>query len=121
MRKTILLVDDASLIRSVTSKAAIEAGYNVVLAEDGSDGLRKIKEHKIDIVFSDVNMPNMGGLEMVEHIKRDPAYKFLPIVMLTTETKDELKAKGKELGVKAWLVKPFNKDKFLIALEKLLG
>ena len=121
MAKTILLVDDASLIRSVSSKAAIEAGYNVVLAEDGSDGLEKIRQHKIDMVFSDVNMPNMGGLEMVAEIKKDPAYQFLPIVMLTTETKDELKSKGKALGVKAWLVKPFNKAKFLIALEKLLG
>lgn len=121
MAKTILLVDDASLIRSVSSKAAIEAGYNVILAEDGSEGLQKIKEHHVDMVFSDVNMPNMGGLEMVAEIKKDPAYKFLPIVMLTTETKDDLKSRGKELGVKAWLVKPFNKEKFLIALDKLLG
>lgn len=121
MSKTILLVDDASLIRSVSSKAAMEAGYNVVLAADGSEGLERIKENDVDIVFSDVNMPNMGGLEMVAEIKKDPKYKFLPIVMLTTESKPELKAQGKALGVKAWLVKPFNKDKFLIALEKLLG
>jgi two-component system chemotaxis response regulator CheY len=121
MTKTILIVDDASLIRSVASKAAIEAGYDVVLAEDGQDGLIKLKENKIDIIFSDVNMPNMGGLEMVTEIKKDISNKFIPVVMLTTESKPELKQKGKALGVKAWLVKPFNKAKFLIALEKLLG
>ena len=116
----ILIVDDASLIRSVASKAAEEAGHTVVLAEDGKDGLEKLESFNVDLVFSDVNMPQMGGLEMVEIIKQDPKYKFLPIVMLTTESKPELKAKGKELGVKAWLVKPFNKAKFLLALEKLL-
>ncbi|MEA3352836.1 MAG: response regulator [Campylobacterota bacterium] len=116
----ILIVDDASLIRSVASRAAEEAGHTVVLAEDGQDGLEKLAGCEVDLVFSDVNMPQMGGLEMVENIKKDPKYKFLPIVMLTTESKPELKAKGKALGVKAWLVKPFNKDKFLLALEKLL-
>jgi len=121
MAKTVLIVDDASLIRSVASKAAESAGYNVITASDGTEGLEKLKENQIDLVFSDVNMPQMGGLEMVEHIKADPANKFLPIVMLTTESSQELKDKGKALGVKAWLVKPFNKDKFLLALEKLLG
>lgn len=121
MAKTVLIVDDASLIRSVASKAAESAGYNVITASDGTEGLEKLKGNQVDLVFSDVNMPQMGGLEMVEHIKADPANKFLPIVMLTTESSQELKDKGKALGVKAWLVKPFNKDKFLLALEKLLG
>lgn len=121
MAKTVLIVDDASLIRSVASKAAESVGYNVITASDGTEGLERLKENQIDLVFSDVNMPQMGGLEMVEHIKADPANKFLPIVMLTTESSQELKDKGKALGVKAWLVKPFNKDKFLLALEKLLG
>lgn len=121
MAKTVLIVDDASLIRSVASKAAEGAGYNVVTAADGTEGLEKLKANQIDLVFSDVNMPQMGGLEMVEHIKADPANKFLPIVMLTTESGQELKDRGKELGVKAWLVKPFSKEKFLLALEKLLG
>lgn len=117
----IMIVDDASLIRSVASKAAEEAGHTVILAEDGKDGLDKLASFKVDLVFSDVNMPQMGGLEMVENIKKDSQYKFLPIVMLTTESKPELKEKGKSLGVKAWLVKPFNKAKFLLVLEKLLG
>lgn len=121
MAKTVLIVDDASLIRSVASKAAESAGYNVITAQDGLDGIAKLEANNIDLIFSDVNMPQMSGLEMVAQIKAKPEYKFLPIVMLTTESSNELKEQGKSLGVKAWLVKPFNKDKFLLALEKLLG
>ena len=121
MAKTILVVDDASMIRNLASKTAQGAGYNVVVAEDGLEGLEQLKQNKIDIIFSDINMPRMNGLEMIEKIRKIKQYEFLPIVMLTTEKKDELKQKGKALGVKAWLVKPFNKNKFLIALEKLLG
>jgi len=117
----VLIVDDASLIRSVASRAAKEAGHEVVVAEDGAAGLVCAQNDTFDIIFSDVNMPVMGGLEMVENIKQLDQYKFTPIVMLTTESNDELKAKGKALGAKAWLLKPFNKDKFLVALEKLLG
>jgi len=117
----VLIVDDASLIRSVSKKAAVAAGHNVVVAEDGQKGLDALAHNKFDLIFSDVNMPIMGGLEMVGIIKQMEEYKFTPIVMLTTESNPELKAKGKELGVKAWLLKPFNKDKFLMAVEKLLG
>ena len=117
----ILIVDDASLIRSVAQKAAINAGHEAVVAENGQEGLKTLQSEKFDLIFSDVNMPVMGGLEMVEQIKKDPAYKFIPIVMLTTESNPELKAQGKALGVKAWLLKPFNKDKFLMACEKLVG
>ena len=109
------------MIRSLAQKTAEAAGYNVVTAEDGQDGLAKLKDNKIDFVFSDVNMPQMGGMEMVKEIRKKSKYEFLPIVMLTTEKKDELKAQGKALGVKAWLVKPFNKNKLLMVLEKLLA
>ena len=118
---TILIVDDASWIRSVAKKAAIAAGHEAIVAEDGQKGLEAIAHTKFDLIFSDVNMPVMGGLEMVGNIKQMDEYKFTPIVMLTTESNPELKAEGKELGVKAWLLKPFNKDKFLMAVEKLLG
>ena len=121
MSKTILVVDDASMIRNLASKTAEAAGYKVVTAEDGMDGLAKLAENEIDFLFSDINMPQMNGLEMVEQIRKNPKYEFLPIVMLTTEKKEELKSQGKALGVKAWLVKPFNKNKLLTVLEKLLG
>ncbi len=121
MSKTVLIVDDASLIRSVANKAAKAAGYNTFLAANGQEGFDMLEANHIDMIFSDVNMPVMGGLEMVEKIRSYDKYKFLPIVMLTTESNQVLKEKGKALGVKAWLLKPFNKDKFLLVLKKLLG
>lgn len=117
----ILIVDDASLIRLVADKAAKGAGHETVLAENGEEGLAALEHNKIDLIFSDINMPVMGGLEMVEIIKSNPVHQFIPIVMLTTESNPALKEQGKALGVKAWLLKPFNKDKFLLAVTKLLG
>ena len=117
----ILVADDAGLIRMVTKKAIEEAGHEAVVVENGAEGLEALKHHQFDLIFSDVNMPIMGGLEMVENIKKVQAYKFIPIVMLTTESSDELKEKGKALGVKAWMLKPFNKEKFIMVLQKLLG
>ena len=121
MAKKILIVDDASLIRHITKKALEEAGFEAVLANNGQEGLDALEKHDIDFIFSDINMPIMSGLEMLAKIREQDKYRFLPIVMLTTETKKELQAQAKELGVKAWLVKPFNKDKFLLVLSKLLG
>ncbi len=117
----ILIVDDASLIRLVADKAAKDAGHETVLAENGEEGLAVLDNETVDLIFSDINMPVMGGLEMVEIIKSSPLHKFIPIVMLTTESNPSLKEQGKALGVKAWLLKPFNKNKFLLALTKLLG
>ena len=117
----ILIVDDSSLIRKVASEAVMDAGHTPIIATNGQEGLDKVNQEKIDLVFSDVNMPVMGGLEMVGKIKENSDFKFLPIVMLTTESSPELKQKGKELGAKAWLVKPFNQEKFSMVVKKLLG
>jgi len=116
----ILIVDDSSLIRSVASGAASEAGHEPITAENGQEGLELLALHKINLIFSDVNMPIMGGLEMVENIKQDAQYKYIPIIMLTTESNPALKAKGQALGVKAWMLKPFNKKKFFMAVKKLM-
>lgn len=117
----ILIVDDSSLIRSVAAGAATEAGHEPIVAENGEEGLNVLANEKIDLIFSDVNMPVMGGLEMVENIKKNEAYKYIPIIMLTTESNPDLKAKGQALGVKAWMLKPFNKKKFFMAVKKLLA
>lgn len=117
----ILIVDDSSLIRSVAAEAAKEAGHEPIVAENGQEGLNKLKEHTINLIFSDVNMPVMGGLDMVEQIKQNEAYKFIPIIMLTTESNPDLKARGQALGVKAWMLKPFNKKKFFMAVKKLIA
>jgi len=115
----ILIVDDSSLIRSVAAGAAQEAGHEPIVAENGQEGLDILSQQKIDLIFSDVNMPIMGGLEMVERIKENDSYKYIPIVMLTTESNPDLKARGQALGVKAWMLKPFNKKKFFMAVKNL--
>lgn len=120
MAKKILIVDDASLIRNIAQKAVVEAGYEVVLANDGKEGLEAVQNGDIDFIFSDVNMPIMTGMEMIKEIRAQDKSRYIPIVMLTTETKPELQREAQDLGVKAWLVKPFNKDKFLLVLSKLL-
>ncbi len=117
----ILIVDDSALIRSVASSAATEAGHEPIVAENGQEGLDMLNAHTFDLIFSDVNMPVMGGLEMVEKIKQQDAYKYIPIIMLTTESNPELKAQGQALGVKAWMLKPFNKKKFFMAVKKLIA
>jgi len=120
MSKTILIVDDSATLRQVVSIALTGAGYNVIEAFDGKDGLDKLNGDKVHLIISDVNMPNMDGLSMVKEIKGMAAYKFTPVIMLTTEAQDEMKQRGKEVGAKAWMVKPFKPDQMLDAVSKLI-
>jgi two-component system chemotaxis response regulator CheY len=122
MNKKILIVDDSSMMRLVVSKAAKKEGYEVIEANDGKEGLKQLLKHDdIALILSDINMPVMDGLEMVSKIKENDTLKYIPIVMLTTERSDELKQKGKDLGVKAWMVKPFNEATFIKAMMKIIG
>lgn len=120
--KKILVVDDSAMIRLVVSKAAKNLGYEVIDATNGKEGLEQLLKHNdISLILTDINMPIMNGMEMVAQIKETDHLKYIPIVMLTTETKEELKEQGKALGVKAWMEKPFNEKTFSKALTKLLG
>lgn len=120
MAKTILIVDDSASLRQVVAIALKGAGYDVIEGCDGVDGLAKLDGTKIHLIISDVNMPNMDGLTMVQKIKEMPAYKFTPIVMLTTEAGGDKKDIGKASGVKAWMVKPFKPDQMISAVQKLI-
>jgi len=121
MAKTILIVDDSASLRQVVAIALKGAGYEVIEAGDGKEGLAKLDGTKINLIVSDVNMPNMDGLEMVLEIKKMAAYKFTPIIMLTTEAGADMKERGKAAGVKAWVVKPFKPDQMLDAVSKLVA
>ncbi len=121
MAKTILVVDDSASLRQVVAIALKGAGYDVLEAGDGKEGLAKLDGKKINLIVSDVNMPNMDGLEMVQEVKKMAAYKFTPIIMLTTEAGADMKEKGKAAGVKAWVVKPFKPDQMLDAVSKLIA
>ncbi|OOE88998.1 response regulator [Salinivibrio sharmensis] len=119
MSKTLLVVDDSSSVRQVVGMALRGAGHKVIEAVDGRDALMKLDGRKIHLVVSDVNMPNMDGISFVKEMKTKPAYKFTPVLMLTTESQDAKKVEGKAAGAKAWLVKPFKPDVLLAAVAKL--
>lgn len=120
MAKTILIVDDSSSVRIVLATTLKSAGYNVIDAVDGEDGLSKLTGEKIHLIISDVNMPKMDGITMVKKIKAMPKYKFTPICMLTTESEEAKMKAGKLAGAKAWIVKPFQPAVLLSAVEKLV-
>ena len=120
MAKTIMIVDDSSSLRTVVGIALKGAGYDVVEGCDGKDALSKLTGQKVHLIVSDVNMPNMDGITFVKAVKQLPAYKFTPIVILTTESQDEKKKQGQEAGAKAWVLKPFKPDQLLAVVQKLV-
>jgi len=119
MAKTIMVVDDSISIRQVVGLALKQAGYDVIEGCDGRDALAKLTGQKINLIISDVNMPNMDGISFVRELKTRPAYKFTPVLMLTTESQEDKKEQGKAAGARAWMVKPFKPEALLAAVQKL--
>jgi two-component system, chemotaxis family, chemotaxis protein CheY len=120
MRKKILVVDDSPSLRQIISIVLTTAGYDVIEAENGQQALDNLDGSKIHLAICDVNMPVMDGIEFVKNVKSTPNYRFLPIIMLTTESGENRKQEGREAGVKAWVVKPFRPDQILNAVSKLI-
>ncbi len=120
MGKTILIVDDSATIRQVVGMTLKGAGYEVMEASDGKDALNKLDGKKINLIISDVNMPNMDGITFLRTLKTRPEHKFTPVVMLTTESQEAMKREGQAAGAKAWIVKPFQPPQLLAAVAKLL-
>jgi two-component system chemotaxis response regulator CheY len=120
MSKTVMIVDDSSSLRTVVALALKRAGYAVIEAADGLDAIAKLDGTKINLIISDVNMPKLNGIEFVTQVKKNPRYKFTPIIMLTTEGQDAKKEEGRAAGAKAWIVKPFNPPVLLDAVAKLI-
>jgi len=120
MAKTIMIVDDSASIRQVVGIALKSAGYDVIEACDGKDALSKLTGQKIHLIITDVNMPVMDGITFVIEAKKLAAYKFTPMMMLTTESADDKKQAGKAAGAKAWLTKPFQPPTLMAAVSKLV-
>ena len=121
MAKTILIVDDSSSLRTVVKMSLVRAGYEVLEAGDGKEALSVLdKAGKVNLIVSDVNMPNMDGITFVTQLKQSPRHKFTPVIMLTTEGQDAKKEQGRAAGAKAWIVKPFNPPQLLDAVSKLI-
>lgn len=121
MAKTVLIVDDSASIRQVVGMTLKNAGYQVVDATNGQDALSKLTGQRVHLVISDVNMPVMDGITFLKQLKTRPAYKFTPVIMLTTESAQAKKAEGQAAGAKAWVVKPFQPAQMLTAVSKLIA
>jgi two-component system, chemotaxis family, chemotaxis protein CheY len=118
--KTIMAIDDSASLRQMVSVVLRGGGYQVIESVDGLDALSKLKGQPLDLFLTDVNMPKMDGFELTRKIRAMPAYKFVPIVLLTTESTPEKKQQGKAAGATAWIVKPFNPDQLLAVVKKVI-
>lgn len=116
----VLVVDDSNSIRDMVSFTLKSAGYQTVEACDGKQGLQTAQTAAFDLVISDVNMPNMDGISLCQELRKLPSFKFTPILMLTTESSPEMKQRGKAAGATGWLVKPFNPDKLLATIKRVV-
>jgi len=118
--KRVLTVDDSSSIRQMVCFTLRKAGYEVVEAVDGKDGLGKVGGEKFDLIVTDLNMPNMDGIQLITAVRKLPAYTFVPILMLTTESQPEKKDAGRKAGATGWIVKPFNAEQLISVIQKLV-
>lgn len=121
MAKIILAVDDSASIRQMVSFTLKSSGYEVVEGVDGMDGLEKAKGRTFNLILTDQNMPRMDGLTLVKSLRALPQYASTPVLMLTTESSDEMKTQGKAAGATGWLVKPFDPRKLIELVKKVIG
>ncbi len=117
----IITVDDSKTMRDMVSFTLKEAGYDVLTAEDGKDAVRVLEVNRVDVVITDLNMPNMNGIELIRAIRAMPTLKTVPVLMLTTEADEAKKTAGKEAGATGWIVKPFNPEKLISVIQRVAG
>ena len=120
MKKVVLIVDDFKNTRHIVSVSLKKEGYIVLEAEDGIEALKLFDGRKIDLLITDLNMPNLNGLELAEEVKHIPQYRYMPILMLSTETNAEKKQKAKDIGITGWIQKPFQMARFLKFIVKAM-
>jgi two-component system chemotaxis response regulator CheY len=115
-----MTVDDSATVRQMASLVLRGAGYDVVEACDGIDALSKLTGREMNLILTDLNMPNMDGFELTRRVRSLPDYKYVPVVLLTTESQPEKKLEGKSAGATAWIVKPFTPDQLLTVVKKVI-
>jgi two-component system chemotaxis response regulator CheY len=120
MGKRIISVDDSSTMRRMVSFTLKSAGYDVIEAGDGAEALTVLKVRSVDLVISDINMPNLNGIELTRQLRSHPAYGRTPIILLTTESDPQKKAEGRAAGATGWIVKPFSQEQLLAVVAKVL-
>ena len=117
---TILAVDDSPSMRKMVSFTLTGAGYKVVEAVDGMDALEKAEAQHIDLVLADQNMPRLDGIGLTRRLREHPRFKSTPILILTTESSDQMKQAGRAAGATGWLVKPFDPNRLIEILQKVI-
>jgi two-component system, chemotaxis family, chemotaxis protein CheY len=121
MAKIALTVDDSRTIREMVAFTLKNHGFDVLEAEDGKHALAVLGDRDVSVIITDLNMPNMDGFELMRQLRANPKYKFVPILMLTTESDGAKKETGKQAGATGWIVKPFNPDKLVQVVNKVTG
>jgi two-component system chemotaxis response regulator CheY len=119
MAKRVMAVDDSATVRQVLQMTLEGAGYEVIEAVDGRDALNKLGDASIDMMVTDLNMPNMDGIDLIKNVRRNPGCRFMPIIMLTTESQPEKKQEGKAAGASGWIVKPFKPEQLLAVVRMI--
>ncbi len=120
MPKTVLVVDDAAVIRQVCSMTLKSKGFDVVEGKNGNDALAKLNDKKIDLVITDINMPEMDGIELIRQLRSRPEYKFVPILVLSTVSQEENVREGKDVGASGWIFKPFDGKKLIDTVRRFI-
>ncbi len=121
MPKVIMTADDSASVRQMVSFTLKQNGYEVIEAVDGKDALNKLAASKIDMLITDLNMPNLDGIGLIKGVRAGGGNKFVPIIMLTTESQDSKKGEGKAAGATGWIVKPFKPEQLIAVVKKVLG
>lgn len=121
MSISVLAVDDSRTIRDMLKLTLVDAGMETHLAEDGEDGLNVLEDLQPDAIITDINMPKLDGFGFIDAVKKVDRLKSIPILVLTTESADELKAKARRAGATGWIVKPFDPEKLVRALRMVTG
>lgn len=116
-----MTADDSASIRQMVSFTLKQNGYEVIEAVDGRDALNKLATQKVDMLITDLNMPNLDGLGLIRGVRSGTLNKFVPIIMLTTESQDSKKGEGKAAGATGWIVKPFKPEQLIAVIKKVLG
>jgi len=119
--KTIMTVDDSASVRMMVSFTLGELGVEIVEAVNGDDALAKLEKNPVDMLITDVNMPGLDGISLVRKVRENPSYRFIPIIILTTESEAEKKLEGKAAGATGWIVKPFRPEDLISAVRKVMG
>lgn len=121
MMKTIMTVDDSASVRLMVTFTLRQLGYEIVEAVNGSDALKRLEKKQIHMLITDVNMPEIDGISLVRKVRENPSYRFIPIIILTTESQEDKRRAGKAAGATGWIMKPFKPEQLIAVVKKVMA